>query len=485
MAIDGVQPGVCLVDAPPTSDEQFALLLAEERSLLDDDPHELTADGVLDFLAQVQAQQARLAAMEADGLAAFVGAYARRREVTVLDPESDAQRVLMIEDEACEEVAAALRRSPTQVRSQAADARLLAGPLARTRVSLARGQISAGHARVIVAAARRLSTAPAAWGDPASDTPAQARDRAAFAVACRRLEKRVLARAARVTVARTALLARRAVAAIDVAGQEEQRRRARASIDVAVWPEDDGLAVLQARMPVLDAARAWAALDAHARAAGGDCAATLGQLRAAALVDALCGPSDASAAVTAAIGVTVPLGSLLGVSDDPGTVRLGTGAPQPVDAEAIRELLRDPDAPATLRRLVTDPVSGQLLDRGRRAYAVDGALRAFVVLRDGVCRFPGCLRAASTCQVDHANAWSDGGRSDRDNLGPLCTRHHQLKTHASWEITRSNPDGSCTWRSPLGRVYPWFPLGPLGDLAADSVDQPPTVPERETDPPPF
>ena len=35
-----------------------------------------------------------------------------------------------------------------------------------------------------------------------------------------------------------------------------------------------------------------------------------------------------------------------------------------------------------MRRLVTDPLTGHLLDRGRATYAVPDALRAFIVTRD-------------------------------------------------------------------------------------------------------
>jgi hypothetical protein len=508
MANDGTPDPEGIDAFVPTADEHFEALMGAERSLLDADPSDLTAGGVLIFLAQVQNEQSRLAALEVHGLTAFAGAHSRQREVMVIDPASDRERLLVIEDEAAEEVAAALRRSPLQMRHQLADARLLAGPLARTRRALETGRITAGHARAVVEAARRLSTASVAWQDPSIDTEADAADRAAFQSACALLEKRVLRHAERCTVARTRLLARRVVACVDAAGQEERRRRARANVDVSVSAEDDGLALLMARLPMIDAARVWAALDARARRSAADCAATLGQLRVSALVDAVCGPADGAdalipvgglspaAAVTATINVTIPLDSLLGLAEDPGSVSLGYAAAEPVSAESIRELLHQEETPATLRRLVMDTTTGHLIDRGRRTYAVDGSLRAFIALRDGVCRFPGCLRPASRCQMDHATAWQDGGASDRDNVGPLCTRHHQLKTHAHWDITVSFADGTCTWRSPLGRVYHSFPLGPFGPVrdtgrGSGRASPPTSDPERpltgesEADPPSF
>jgi hypothetical protein len=80
-------------------------------------------------------------------------------------------------------------------------------------------------------------------------------------------------------------------------------------------------------------------------------------------------------------------------------------------------------------------------------------LREFITARDQCCRFPGCNRRADRTQIDHAEPWDDGGQTSPANLGALCVRHHQLKTHAGWDITTSNVDGSCIWTSPHGRRY--------------------------------
>ena len=138
-----------------------------------------------------------------------------------------------------------------------------------------------------------------------------------------------------------------------------------------------------------------------------------------------------------------------------GTAELrGAG---PVAAEVVRDLLADPEVEVTLRRLITDPTTGHLLDYGRATYRIPQALRDFVIARDRTCRFPGCPRRADLCQVDHALAWDDGGTTSPQNLGALCVRHHQLKTLAGWTITDSRPHGSCTWISPDGRRYDHHP----------------------------
>jgi hypothetical protein len=427
----------------------------EIGSILDADPEHLTTTGAIDFLIELQRAQSGLAALEARALVAVAGAYRRERLVKVADPLARDDRALAIHDEVREEVAAALHRSPGAMHDQLVTARLLAGPLSATRAALAEGRITAQHARVIADQARRLGSAHVSCHQPPDDdSPAETIERADFMRACTRLQERVLPTAERSTPARTRARAWAVVASIDAQAQEKRRQQAKASIDVHIYPGEDGLAVLFARMPILHAVRAHAAIDALARSRHGECDATLGQLRVEALVDALCNePGSHTALVTTEVQVVVDASVVFGTSDEPGSVLVGNDGPQPVGAQVVRELLDDPDLPATIRRLITDPVSGHLLDRGRRSYRVTDAMRSFLGVRDATCRYPGCSRPASRCQIDHARAWDDGGRTDRQNLGPLCTRHHQLKTHAGWTVMCSRAHGSVVWRSPQGRIY--------------------------------
>jgi hypothetical protein len=210
-----------------------------------------------------------------------------------------------------------------------------------------------------------------------------------------------------------------------------------------------------ARLATEQAIAVMTQIDAAAHASDAD--GPMGEKRAEALASLILGGDGAAATAptTAHLNVTMALDTLLVlqgvVSGDASTAELaGFG---PVSATMIRDLLADPDCAITLRRLVTDPVTGHLLDYGRKTYAIPQALRDYVIARDRTCRFPGCNRRADLCQLDHAIAWDDAGETKPANLGALCTRHHQLKTHGGWQITVSRPDGSCTWQSPQGRVY--------------------------------
>jgi len=160
----------------------------------------------------------------------------------------------------------------------------------------------------------------------------------------------------------------------------------------------------------------------------------------------------------------------LGLRDDPVAILGGGDLP----AEVARELAAD----AQFRRAIVDPVTGHLLDYGRRSYSVPEPLRRYLMMRDQSCRFPGCARGSEGCQADHAVPWNDGGSTSAANLGMLCQRHHQLKTHAGWQLQRDNPDGSSVWSSPQGRTYVVDPPILIEPDGATSDEMPSEVPQR-------
>ena len=84
-----------------------------------------------------------------------------------------------------------------------------------------------------------------------------------------------------------------------------------------------------------------------------------------------------------------------------------------------------------------------------------------------------CQAPAYRCECDHAHPYNDGGQTKTSNLGLVCRKHHQHKTHAGWTITDSADDGSCTWQSPLGRTYKHEPEPVVPASRADANDPPP------------
>jgi hypothetical protein len=99
-------------------------------------------------------------------------------------------------------------------------------------------------------------------------------------------------------------------------------------------------------------------------------------------------------------------------------------------------------------RVVTGPDSVPL-DVGRTRRTVPAALRRALVVRDGGCRFPGCDRPPGWCDAHHVTHWTNGGRTERDNLVLLCDRHHHVVHQRGWavkydgrELRVLRPDGT-------------------------------------------
>jgi hypothetical protein len=169
------------------------------------------------------------------------------------------------------------------------------------------------------------------------------------------------------------------------------------------------------------------------------------------------------------VRVTVPIGTLMGIDDQPGDLA-GYG---PIPAG----LARDIAAGGTWKRLLTDPVSGMLLDYGRTTYRPPVGLADFVRARDHACVFPGCSRPADACDIDHRKPHPEGPTSE-DNLECLCKHHHRLKHEAGWTVEYHN--GVHVWTTPDGHRYHRQPH-PIAE-----PQPPPPAPAKPADePPPF
>lgn len=131
-----------------------------------------------------------------------------------------------------------------------------------------------------------------------------------------------------------------------------------------------------------------------------------------------------------------------------------------LDAATARKLVA---AAPSLRRLLTDRDTGVVLDVSRTTYAVPADLTAFLRLRDETCRFPGCRRRAERCDIDHVEAWAEGGTTRAPNLAHLCRHHHRLKHETGWSVEVVEPKARdaraatggeqvLRWRSPGGHL---------------------------------
>ena len=78
------------------------------------------------------------------------------------------------------------------------------------------------------------------------------------------------------------------------------------------------------------------------------------------------------------------------------------------------------------------------------------------------CAFPDCPTRFDHCKIHHVRWWRHGGRTDLDNLLPVCFRHHDLIHHAGWGV-ELGPDRVLTLTLPNGEV---MTIGPPRRRAA-------------------
>jgi hypothetical protein len=186
------------------------------------------------------------------------------------------------------------------------------------------------------------------------------------------------------------------------------------------------------------------------------------------------------------VQVVVPFDTLTGAAEHPAEL-VGYGS---IPAPLAREIAAD----SVWRRLVTDSLSGALLDHGRTTYRPPAALADFVRARDVHCRHPICRRRAIDSELDHTVAFAgDGGVTAASNLYGACARHHHLKHDAPGWSVRQHADGRITWTTPTGHSYTSSPYDyRVDDEANPGVERirdagrPPDRPPPVTDTaPPF
>lgn len=435
-AVDDTALATPLGDAPFAGLEPGAALAVAVDGV---DPADSSDGALLELVLAFQ----RLVAWATAGAAAAAAELADR---PVMNPWWPAVAgPVAVPDVAAEELALALGWSRRAAGRLVRDGRAYRGALIPTGDALAVGALSPVKARVLVDA---LESVPVELALDVQDA--------------------VLPTAPSRTPAQLSRDITRALLVADPAGSRQRHDRAcrgRRLDRPRVLP--DGMAGVWAVLPAQDAALLDGTVDAVARAArdAGD-PRTLDQLRADTLVGLVVGtppapaddddvrtePAGAQArrsrrpTARTAIEVRVPLSTLLGLDDEPGELA-GYG---PISAEASRAFARG----GTWRRIVTDPLSGAVLDVGRTRYRPPDDLDDHVRVRDGTCVRPGCSAPARSCDLDHTVSFGrlDGARTAADNLGPMCRRDHLVKTHGGFTVRQVSP-GTFEWRTPLGRTY--------------------------------
>lgn len=410
--------------------------------ILEIDPFTLSQSGRIDYLAALERQSS------------WLQAAMQRAIVAVAGDEPSLTNDLWggVDEAEREDVATALRLSGSTAQSRIDIARTLVNHLPNTCSALSTGEISPSHATVI-----------------ARETASAIRD-GLSPLAIHIIEEKALSHAEFHTPSQVANKVRSTLAKFAPEDFENAVTAARDTRRISCYRESDGMSTIVAILPAEDAQLVMSAIESFVLLESDSNSTTRradGIARESESGSQHDGRSmdmkrvDALTAIAAwvlaektsnvrqhrrpiTINVTVDLPTLMGLAENPGQLA-GYGA---IPASLARTL----SAEGKWKRFITDPITGALLDYGREIYEPPQALVDFLLARDRTCRFPGCRAPARSGDLDHAQSWESGGETSMANLGALCRRHHQLKTHGGWQL-ESKSDGSCLWTSPHGKQY--------------------------------
>jgi hypothetical protein len=142
-------------------------------------------------------------------------------------------------------------------------------------------------------------------------------------------------------------------------------------------------------------------------------------------------------------------------------------------------------APELLAELAVSAKRMPLIHPGDAApepgYLPSKALSDFVRCRDLTCRWPGCDRPATDCDIDHTIPYAAGGATHPSNLKCFCRTHHLVKTFWGWR-EHQLPDATLILTSPAGHTYVTTPGSAV--LFPSLCRSTGAIPVPEAEPPP-
>ncbi|MDQ0767694.1 hypothetical protein QF031_000443 [Pseudarthrobacter defluvii] len=407
------------------------------------DPLAGLADGCLDILAGSREVEAGIAAVKAKAAVKYADSACA---VAGPDVPVHAQEMAVAAEIGC-----VLALGPRAASSFLSTSYALRSTLPRTLEALQAGVLSWQHAVVMADEAAGLDVAGAAAleghflnpdaADPARGCPVGQMPAHRFKAKARTWRERHHAESIEVRHAK---------------GVADRRVEFRA--------DQDGMAWLSACLPADQALAGWNRLTAISRAMQGpEERRGMPQLRADNFADAILGSGATddrhtaagvvegaglpSSPIRAQVLVTVPVFSLMGMTDEPAMLD-GYG---PIPPSMARDLVAN--GADSFYRVLVDPRDGAPLEIGRTGYRVTGAMRAWLRMRDGKCPFPGCSNNSLDNDADHILAWAKGGTTGIANLGQPCPKHHKLRHSTGWQPTPATKNEPPGWTSPTGRHY--------------------------------
>ncbi|SKA99954.1 protein of unknown function [Agreia bicolorata] len=397
--------------------------------LLEPDPYTVA----LDEVAALDTQIARLSAVRAKRVTEAARQLHRQAptDTSTAGPVWSTARVERIE--LVTELALLTRRTEHRTATLVDTSIALVSSLPLTLHALSAGHMSWEHAEVIAKHADGLE------GD-ALDTYDARLAALATEVNPRQLEKK----------------ARHEVELAQPSTAVERAEKAAGTRRIYVDPAADGMASLTlfAPAPEIHAITDRAVRLAAGLRASGD-PRSMGHLKIDVLTDVLLNgePSipGATRGIRGRVHVMVPAMTLLGVGEEAAILR-GYG---PIDPATAAQLTAEA---TSWRRILTDPITGRILNTDPRDYRPTKAMIDHARLVHPECVFPGCTVPSEQADMDHTEDHAYGGDTIPENLAPLSQAHHKVKHHTRWQFVQ-NGDDTLTATSPAGHVYTIPPEG--------------------------
>ncbi|WP_134325365.1 HNH endonuclease [Cumulibacter soli] len=422
MSIDCCTTDTGARDESPAAALRDALLVVRSLAQASGSVREMPDPALIDMLADVRRLRAVTAALEAEVVVAFDAAQ-RAMAMSRGVPRRDAGRGV------ADQVALARGVSVYRAANDLALARGLV-----TELPVTMGLLAAG-----------VASESAVYSVAKETVCLEPDDRAV-------VDERIGARLAGMSARRAANQTRAEAAKVDGESVTRRIRRAYQDRGVTVRPAPDAMVYLSALLPVKEGVAAYAALCRHAdsqKAVGDE------RSRAAIMADELFARvSGFSTAAHVPVEVQLVMPAATFVTQD-GVVgqECGWMGEHPIPAEIAREiaLIADSGAQRWVRRLFTDPLSGEVVGADERRRFFGGATRRAIVARDRACRMCG----APIRQIDHVVDYAAGGATTLSNGQGLCVRCNQAKSLPGWDARSFVIEGHhvTVTRTPTGHRY--------------------------------
>ena len=384
------------------------------------------ADTLLDRVGQHAQEQARAEARTTVAMLEFADARRAEYEATERTEWRDLELASI-----AHELAIELQMSVRSVQNRLHQARIVRGRAPSAWAAFLSGQIDGYRVRIISEALGNLH-------HPRSDGV---------------VDESVVGYAVSHTAAELRAWLKRLTARLEPDHHEDRTRDAVDDRRVQIDHRDDGVSELWALLPTAQAAAIDTMLGGAFLSKPSDDTRTSDQFMADEFSRRLLAGAAGEPTVNTTIALTIPATSLAGLTDEPG---IGVDGQWALPASMVRELATR--AGTLFHRVITDP-AGRVLDVTKIGRFAPADLEFGIDVRDGVCQFPTCARAAEQCDKDHLVPWPHGPTSGQ-NMWSLCRRHHRMKTAGIFTATLDER-GQPIWHFPSDRL-----------IAAEQVELP-------------